>query len=198
MTDLEFKFDTNDGYISNEVFENSVIEDIQLLKSDFKEVEFKNCRFINLSFSGSSFRDCVFKSCDLSNCDFSETYLKNTTFLSCRCDGADISRSRIKYSEFEIVLFHTQIFKFVIENSCFKLVLFKEAFLSEIKLKKTKFNNCNFAGADMFNTSLKDIDISNCEIEGIRFSENIWEFRGAIIDPMQSIEIIKALGVKFI
>lgn len=50
----------------------------------------------------------------------------------------------------------------------------------------------------MFNTSLKDIDISSCEIEGIRFSENLWEFRGAIIDPMQSIEIIKELGVKFV
>ena len=45
-----------------------------------------------------------------------------------------------------------------------------------------------------FKTSLKDIDLSNAIIEGIVIS--LQDIKGAIIDEIQSINLLNLIGVK--
>ena len=47
----------------------------------------------------------------------------------------------------------------------------------------------------MYNTKLKDIDLSNCNISGI--VSDIKSLDGLIIDRFDSHELVRLLGVKF-
>ena len=61
-------------------------------------------------------------------------------------------------------------------------------------MKNIIYNKADLAQAQIFKTSLKDIDLSNSNIEGIAVS--IEDIKGAIINQFQAIDIMYLLGVK--
>jgi Uncharacterized low-complexity proteins len=75
---------------------------------------------------------------------------------------------------------------------------FTEAFLSEIRLKKPRLKAVNFTGADFFKALLKDIDLTDCIIDGITVSDTCKELRGAIVNAEQAIELARILGIKIV
>lgn len=75
---------------------------------------------------------------------------------------------------------------------------FKESFWSEVRFKKLRLEKAVFSGADFFKTSLKDVDLSDCKIDGIMVSETFKELRGAKINFVQCSEIARLLGIKII
>ena len=56
------------------------------------------------------------------------------------------------------------------------------------------FKKADLSQAQFFKTSLKDIDISDANIEGIAIS--IEDIKGAIIDQMQALDLLYLIGVK--
>ena len=75
---------------------------------------------------------------------------------------------------------------------------FTEAFLSEIRLNEPTLKAVNFTGADFFKALLKNIDLSDCIIDGIAVSDTCKELRGAIINAGQAIELARILGIKIV
>ena len=73
---------------------------------------------------------------------------------------------------------------------------FKEALISEAKLRRMDFTRCDFCRADFFGTPLKGVDLSACEISGIMVSEGHKELKGLKINPAQALDIAAAVGVK--
>ena len=61
-------------------------------------------------------------------------------------------------------------------------------------LKNVKFDNIDFTKAQIFNTRLKDIDLSTCIIQGL--STTLADIKGAIIDQFQAIDLLYLIGVK--
>ena len=61
-------------------------------------------------------------------------------------------------------------------------------------LKNVYFDNAELVNAKFFKTSLKDIDLSNSNIEGIATS--IEDIKGAIIDKFQALDLLYLIGVK--
>ena len=71
-------------------------------------------------------------------------------------------------------------------------VLYKEI-VGDI-LKKVYFEKADLVQAQVFKTSLKDIDLSNSFIDGIVVS--LEDIKGAIINEYQAINLISLMGVK--
>ena len=57
-----------------------------------------------------------------------------------------------------------------------------------------KNQKVNLQEAQVFNTSLKGIDISECDILGI--SIGLEDIKGAIIDTYQAVDLMYLIGVK--
>lgn len=49
---------------------------------------------------------------------------------------------------------------------------------------------------ELFRTSLKGIDLSNCDISGIIISDLFSELRGAEVSYEQAAELARLLGIK--
>lgn len=55
------------------------------------------------------------------------------------------------------------------------------------------FENCNLTRIELLHTSLKDIDLRSCLIEGLKISGN--ELKGAVVTEIQALELVRFLGV---
>ena len=63
-----------------------------------------------------------------------------------------------------------------------------------IILKNVKFDNIDFTKAQIFNTRLKDIDLSTCIIQGL--STTLVDIKGAIINELQIMDLAYLLNIK--
>ena len=61
-------------------------------------------------------------------------------------------------------------------------------------MKNVHFKKADLTQAQFFKTSLKDIDLSDANIDGIAIS--IEDIKGAIIDQMQALDLLYLIGVK--
>ena len=85
------------------------------------------------------------------------------------------------------------------ENSAVSNCSFKESFWAEVRLKKLTLAASVFSGADFSLKHLfKDLDFSDCKIDGITVSETFKELRGMRINLLQSTNIARLLGIKIV
>ncbi|MFQ9522544.1 MAG: pentapeptide repeat-containing protein [Phascolarctobacterium faecium] len=125
--------------------------------------------------------------------------MKQVTITDSRGNGADFSQSCCK----ELTLCdssfaYANFSKSQWENSAVSNCSFKESFWAEVRLKKLTLAASVFSGADFFKTPLKDLDFSDCKIDGITVSETFKELRGMQINLLQSADIARLLGIKIV
>ena len=65
--------------------------------------------------------------------------------------------------------------------------------IGEAKLKSIKLIDSNLYKAQMFKTTLKNIDFRTCNIEGITVDKD--DLKGMIVNDFQAIELSKLLGI---
>ena len=70
---------------------------------------------------------------------------------------------------------------------------FEEAVFQQVKLDKTTFNDTNLINTFFNKTILNKIDFTTCEIEGI--SVEISDIRGAIVTPIQGLDLTRLIGL---
>lgn len=185
LTDREYNQETASG--------------IHFGRLDIEEVRFSKCRFTECNFSGCAFRNVTFENCDFSNCTFKNCYFFHTVLQDCKGDGADFSSSTLVITEVREGSYRFVNFALTLWDNCLiENSDLGEAFLSEVKLKKTKLEGVNLARCDFFKTMLKGIDLSGCVIDGITVSDTFREVQGVKLNPLQAVTIAQMLGVKFI
>ena len=81
-----------------------------------------------------------------------------------------------------------------IENIMFQNTGLQNSYFQENKFKNVCFDNVNLVYTRFLKTSLKDIDLSSCQIEGISIS--VEDIKGAIINHLQAIDLLYLIGVK--
>ncbi len=80
------------------------------------------------------------------------------------------------------------------EKVLFKDTLLRNSYFQENNIKNIFFEKVDLTQAHVFRTSLKNIDLSDCIIEGIAIS--IEDIKGAIINQFQTTDLLYLLGVK--
>lgn len=72
-----------------------------------------------------------------------------------------------------------------------------EAALRDLReCKRVEFSACDLRRAELAGTRLAGIDLTTCEIGGNTWGPGLAEVRGAIVTPLQAMELARALGVR--
>ena len=196
LDDIENARKENDE-IKGRNYEREIINSADFSMIDFQSVTFEGCRFIECDLSKASFYNCKFLHCDLSNCKLPDSYWKECEMSDCNCKGINLTKGTFKQT---ILKNNTLIYGLLSEctfDSCSVLTCnLSNALFSQVTLRHTKFSECRFICAEMFKTSLRGIDLSDCDISGIALSDTLYELRGAEVSYDQAVDLIGLLGIK--
>jgi uncharacterized protein YjbI with pentapeptide repeats len=185
--------------IENRTYKNESVVNMDIQKLDFVAVHFYACRFENCDFTGCSFFSGKFEQCDFSNCIFDNSYWKESEIIYCKGDGSRFCHAVLKKTMLRDSQLNLANFSGSVWDGCrAETVSFREAFFSEVKLKKTIVFKSDFTKVDFFRTPLKGIDFSDSTIENLLVSEGCQEVSGMKINMFQAAEIAKLLGVKIV
>lgn len=160
--------------INNCIFNHVLFSECELKGAQLTDVRFENCDLSNISFAGTTFYRVEFISCKLLGTNFSETTLNHMRMEECSGRYINLSMSKMRTARFAGCDFRTGSF-------------------NDSKLLTAAFDNCELPEADFSHTSLKGIDLRTNRIAGIQL--NIADLRGAIVTPMQAMELLPLLGV---
>lgn len=165
----------------NCVFRKVVFENCKFISGSFDEAVFQEARFINCDFSNTSISDATFKGCAFRSCkalgtDFYGSIFRHVSFTECNCADASFDTTRMSY---------------VRMTGCnMKETSFSKCGLENMDLKDTSFMKASF-----FKTSLRKVDLTFCDITEIITSDEKLEFRGAILNKKQVLELAESMGI---
>ena len=178
---------------------DKLIENIDIPTIDESRVSFDSCVFRNVNFENCTFRyidlmDVTFKKCDLSNIDFSEGSIFRTEFVNCKMIGSKIEDAHLKDCLFKNILGDYSSFAFSKLNKVsFESSSFASSIFMEVKNKYMNFDDCNFKKSVFTKTYLEDVNLSNCEIDGIEIG--IPELYKVKVNASQGLELVKLIGL---
>ena len=178
---------------------DKLIENIDIPTIDESRVSFDSCVFRNVNFENCTFRyidlmDVTFEKCDLSNIDFSEGSIFRTEFVNCKMIGSKIEDAHLKDCLFKNILGDYSSFAFSKLNKVsFESSSFASSIFMEVKNKYMNFDDCNFKKSVFTKTYLEDVNLSNCEIDGIEIG--IPELYKVKVNASQGIELVKLIGL---
>lgn len=178
---------------------DKLIENIDIPTIDESRVSFDSCVFRNVNFENCTFRyidlmDITFEKCDLSNIDFSEGSIFRTEFVNCKMIGSKIEDAHLKDCLFKNILGDYSSFTFSKLNKVsFESSSFASSIFMEVKNKYMNFDDCNFKKSVFTKTYLEDVNLSNCEIDGIEIG--IPELYKVKVNASQGLELVKLIGL---
>ena len=178
---------------------DKLIENIDIPTIDESRVSFDSCVFRNVNFENCTFRyidlmDVTFEKCDLSNIDFSEGSIFRTEFVNCKMIGSKIEDAHLKDCLFKNILGDYSSFAFSKLNKVsFESSSFASSIFMEVKNKYMNFDDCNFKKSVFTKTYLEDVNLSNCEIDGIEIG--IPELYKVKVNASQGRELVKLIGL---
>lgn len=148
--------------------------------SAFARGEYENCTFTGCNFSGTDLTGVVFTECEFTDCNFSNAKCKGTGFKEvffkdCKLMGLNFS----------------------IADPFLMAMNFTDCYLNlssfyQLKLKKSRFINCNLQEADLTETDFTEASFTNCDFKHAIFENTVLEkadLRSSInysIDPEQN------------
>ena len=159
---------------------------------------FSECIFQNVTlqgdFSQCEFVDVIFDHCDLSNCQFARSIFHRVEWKHCKMIGTDFSQCAFRHVFFTTCLMRYANFNASKwEDGICKDCDATEASFSLLEWKQMVLEQCNFTACELIGTSLENIDLSSCQIEGITVqAENL---KGAIMNEQQALLCAKLLGI---
>lgn len=166
---------------------------------DCVQVVFRGCRLIGVDFSRSFFDRVRWERCDLSGCRFSECSFREAVFLDCRGEGCTFAQSafsptRVEEGSWRYANFTKTSWKTGLFQDC-RLI---QGVFSQVRHRNLAFRRADLTGADFFQTSLRGVDLSTCEIRGLTLSQDHQELRGAVLALEQAPDVAALLGVKWV
>lgn len=157
------------------IFNHCHISDNILIRSQFIDCQFNHCIFTNNRFEESTFMRCVWKGSKLDGTHFINSHLEHILINSSTGRYLDIADSVMKIIEIN----HTNLN----ESSWF-----------QNKIDQLIFDDVSLIKADVYETSLKDVDLSSTKIETLRI--DLKDIKGAIISNEQAPLLCNLIGVQ--
>ncbi len=178
---------------------DKLIENIDIPSIDESRLSFDSCVFKNVNFESCTFRyidllDVIFDKCDLSNVDLSEGSIFRVEFTNCKMVGSKIEDANLKNCLFKNILGDYSSFAFSKLNKVnFESSSFYSSIFMEVKNRYMYFDDCNFKKSVFTRTYLEDVDLSNCEIDGIEIG--IPELYKTKVNASQGLDLVRLMGL---
>jgi len=169
--------------------------------ADFSGVSFTRCYFRGCRFTGAvmeqcSFVDAVFEACDFSGTALHESFWQRCTLSGCRMTGARLDGARFRQAVLkDCTARYAGIDLAVLDRVTLTACDFQEASLRGCTLKEVKAAGCDFLLVNFYQTTLAGMDFTGSEIGGWTLSASAEELRGAVVTPLQAVELAERLGL---
>lgn len=171
-------------------------------ETSFSDITFDGCVFERIDFSSVTFKDIdcidvIFRQCDLSNQVFDKRLLSRVQFDRCKLVGTSFVQSSLKDLSFQETnamyanFAKAKISYMEIIESDFSFVTFLETQLKHFFLSQVKF-----VGSEFYQTPLKGVNLSGCDIKEARFDSS--SIRGAKVHFLQCQDLVSMLGVEVV
>lgn len=188
----EFLEDTTDVY-------EKKYKDLKLLETTIKNKTFGNVQissssFFSISFDNVIFNQVVFTHVDFSNSNFTNCGLHYCQFVDCKMIGTSFSESTLKFCKFHNIsgrymsICSCKIHDLSITESDLLEARFLESFPN-----KFVFENVNLKNAEFNMFSLKNVDLSTCNIENFLIDPKY--LRGVTLNYSQMVDLAPILGI---
>ena len=114
-----------------------------------------------------------------------------------RAEGADVSGARLEH----VLLKDSRLEGVNLDGASLAGCVFADcrmagAWLTGLRARDWKLERCDLTRASVVGTPLRDQDLSEGSIEGLVLSESAAELRGAVVSPLQAVELARLLGVR--
>lgn len=176
-------------------YQNQALTSIHENNKEFKQCLLEGINFEDTIFDNCYFIDVTFKNCDLSNIKFYSCLFRRAQFINCKCLGSDFSESMFDNIIMIDSLCGFANFAFMKNKEVhFSNCDFQNASFLETQLNKTTYDECSFIECEFHHSSLYNVDLSTCRLDGIITTPS--DIQGAIIDSYQASSLIHLLKIK--
>jgi uncharacterized protein YjbI with pentapeptide repeats len=184
----------DDGEYSSLELSGGSLANHKVMRPLFETVVFRKVILGPSEFIKPRFVDCRFESSDLSGIDWEKARFRRVEFLGCRIIGAQLIESEWE----DISFLECNLERAVFVSAAFRAARFIHCALRETSLEHADFSkvtmdDCDLTRADLRASNLSGTDLRGSKIDGAQVG--IQEFKGAIVDSLQAIQIAKLSGV---
>ncbi len=124
-------------------------------------------------FKNEDMKNSQYENCNLENTEYYQVNLKNSSFVGSNIRNMNMSNCNVSQSKFRNINFRSSSYADLnLSGSKFSLVTlggvqFKDTSLGDEK-EPILFDNCDLQGSVIHNSNLKNIEIENCDIAGMK------------------------------
>ena len=176
------------------MFANEEITDLDIHFETFREVLFKKCKFINVTFDNSFLGKVKFQNCEFTNVTWNECNLNNVFFDNCKLINISIFASTLSNIEIlESLLEYSKIENTNLANSLFNDVKLFENIHRHNKYEYIKFDRCQFISDNFIDTNFKECNLKTSHFENIKI--NLDELITSTLSMLSLLEIVSSKGI---
>ncbi|HEY5285588.1 MAG TPA: pentapeptide repeat-containing protein [Solirubrobacteraceae bacterium] len=136
--------------------------------------------------------DVIAERLDAANGDWGGGRLRRTLFSDSRLTGLSFAEARIEHVRFKLCKLDYANFRHCeIEHVSFEDCVLTGADFQGAKIKETVFSGCQLLEADFSKAKLSRVDMRG---SGLALAGSVLGLRGAIIDPLQLMELARTLA----
>ncbi len=136
--------------------------------------------------------DVIAERLDAANGDWGGARLRRTLLSDARLTGLDFAEAQIEHVRFKLCKLDYVNFRHSeIEHVSFEDCVLTGADFQGAKIKETVFSGCQLLEADFSKAELARVDMRG---SGLALAGSVLGLRGAIIDPLQLMELARTLA----
>lgn len=136
--------------------------------------------------------DVIAERLDAANGDWGGAQLRRTLLSDARLTGLGLAEARIEHVHFKLCKLDYANFRHgEIEHVSFEDCVLTGADFQGAKIKDTVFSGCQLLEADFSKAELSRVDMRG---SGLALAGSVLGLRGAIIDPLQLMELARTLA----
>lgn len=159
----------------------------------FERCCFRDCQLTDCDFTRTTLQDVLFERCDLSGLHFEDAGLHRVQFRDCRLLGTRFTGTLWDEVEVRDSVFDYAGFIRAEWRNCSLCGSFRDSALSELSVKKTRVDGCDFTHADWTRAHIAGLDFSQAVIEGTLFSLD--GLQNVRVSREQASELARLLGL---
>jgi uncharacterized protein YjbI with pentapeptide repeats len=177
--------------------EDARVASASLAEADAVSVHLKRVRLEDVDLTGSKLRsvelvDLAAERIDAANGDWGGAQIRRALFGEARLTGLSLAEARIEEVRFRSCKLDYANFRHSeIARVSFEDCVLDHADFQGARIEATLFSGCRLVGTDFSRAALARVDLRGSELAPVGPASSL---RGAIIDPLQLIELARPLA----
>lgn len=175
-------------------YQNLDLAERTIARPHFETVIFTRLMATSTRFEHLGMEDVRFMGCNLSNATWPEMACVRAEFLSCRMTGFATQEALFRDTVFrDCKLDLAQFYQAKMPGTRFEECPLAGTDFRKTDLTGAVFVRCDLSNTDFTGATLAGANLRGCQIDGMRAGPS--ELRGAIVDEIQALALVRALGI---